>query len=103
MRSGVPNTSRGRIARLIAICWLSAGLTAIPALAAAAEPGFDTSSYQAFLDRYLLTDRAVGGFRLNVVDYEKIRRDGPDPGNPYRRALADFAAFDPSGLSSRDA
>lgn len=92
----------GRAVPFVALFLLAACLMAPPAVGGGGA-AFDASSWQAFLDRYLLPDRTVEGFRLNVVDYERIQRDGTGPDSPYGRARAEFAAFDPTTLSGRDA
>ncbi len=63
---------------------------------------FDDSIYQKFLDRNVVTDRQIGEFKLNVVDYEGIYRRQKDPDSLYRKVLSQFAVFDPDSLSNRE-
>lgn len=63
---------------------------------------FDASSYQQFLDQYLIPDRQIGPYRLNVVDYDAIvsRRDNPD--SIYRKALSRLSVVHPDTLKTRE-
>jgi hypothetical protein len=63
---------------------------------------FDQSLYQEFLDRYVVQDRTIKDFTLNVVDYAGIYKAREDPGSLYRRILDQLAAFDPGSLQTRE-
>ncbi len=62
----------------------------------------EDSLYQKFLDQYVVPDRRIGAYRLNVVDYDGIVSSRSDPGSLYQGVLSRLAAVKPEALGSRD-
>jgi len=63
--------------------------------------GFSYSSYQQFLDKYVVSGKYIGDMNLNVVDYDAIQKDKENPGSLYDKVLQQFADFDPNGIEGR--
>jgi hypothetical protein len=88
-----------RIRVLRSILFICLFLTqAHPALAS----NFNYDLLQNFLDQHLTADQEARGFRLALVDYQAISKENSSPDSDYNRLLAQFSAFDPARLSSRD-
>jgi hypothetical protein len=64
--------------------------------------GFSYSSYQQFLDKYVVSGKYVGDIKINVVDYDAIQGDRGKPGSLYDNVLRQFADFDPNGIEGRE-
>jgi len=62
---------------------------------------FSYSSYQQFLDKYVVSGKYIGNMNLNVVDYDAIQGDRGRPGSLYDKVLQQFADFDPNGIEGR--
>jgi len=74
-------------------------LSLCPTRALSASPAqFDYSSYQQFLDRYVVQGKSIGGIKLSVIDYESIQQDRKKPNSLYERILKQLATFDPRTL-----
>ena len=63
---------------------------------------FDYSTYQQFLDRYVVAGHYSGEMKLNVVDYDAIHKDQGKSGSLYGNILQQLAAFDPGALQNRE-
>lgn len=64
--------------------------------------GFSYSSYQQFLDKYVVPGKYIGDMNLNVVDYDAIQKDKEKPGSLYDKVLQQFADFDPHEIEGRE-
>jgi hypothetical protein len=67
----------------------------------ASSAGFSYSTYQRFLDKYVVPGKYVGDIKLNVVDYDAIQGDMGKPGSIYDEVLQQLADFDPNGIEGR--
>ena len=63
--------------------------------------GFSYSSYQQFLDKYVVPGKYVGDIKINGVDYNAIQKDREKPGSLYDTVLQQFADFNPNGIEGR--
>lgn len=68
----------------------------------ASAASFSYSTYQQFLDRYVVPGKYVGEIKLNAVDYEAIERDKVSPESLYEKILRRLANFDPGTLQNRE-
>lgn len=68
----------------------------------ASAVGFSYSSYQQFLDKYVVSGKYIGNMNLNVVDYDAIQKDKEKPGSLYGKILQQFADFDPHEIEGRE-
>jgi hypothetical protein len=71
---------------------------ACPALAG----DFNYDLLQNFLDRHLTADQKARGFHMGLLDYRAISKENSSPDSNYQQLLAQFSAFDPARLHSRD-
>ncbi len=62
----------------------------------------EESLYQEFLDRYVMPDRRIGPYTVNVVDYDGIVASRAAPDSLYERVLSRLATVDPDILKDRD-
>ena len=72
------------------------------ALTHAASETILYSTYQKFLDRYVVSGKYIGDMELNVVDYNAIQGDKGKPGSLYDKVLQQFADFDPNEIEGRE-
>jgi len=63
--------------------------------------GFSYSSYQQFLDKYVVSGKYIGNMNLNVVDYDAIQGDRGKPDSLYDKVLQQFVDFDPNGIEGK--
>ena len=63
---------------------------------------FDYSNYAEFLNRYVVEQRKIKDFTLNVVDYAGIQKSLKEPGSLYENILKQFEDFDPSTIQNRE-
>jgi len=68
----------------------------------ASAADFSYSTYQQFLDKYVVPGKYVEGIRVNVVDYDAIQRHREKPDSLYDKALKQLVNFDPNGLQKRE-
>ena len=62
---------------------------------------FSYSSYQQFLDKYVVPGKHVGDIKINGVNYDAIQKDREKPNSLYDTILQQFADFDPHGIEGR--
>ncbi len=86
-----------RVLRSILITCLFLAL-ACPALG----DDFNYDLLQNLLDQHLRPDQEARGFHLALLDYRAISKENSLPDSNYQQLLAQFSAFDPTRLSSRD-
>jgi len=63
---------------------------------------FDYSDYAEFLNRYVVEQRKIKDFTLNVVDYAGIQKSLKEPGSLYENILKQFEDFDPGTIQNRE-
>lgn len=63
---------------------------------------FGYTTYQQFLDRYVVAGKYIEGMKLNVVDYDAIHKDQEESHSLYGNILQQLAAFDPDTLQTRE-
>jgi len=68
----------------------------------ASAADFSYSTYQQFLDRYVVPGKYIGGIKVNVVDYDAIQRDREKPDFLYEKILRQLLNFDPGKLQSKE-
>ena len=64
--------------------------------------GFSYSSYQQFLDTYVMPGKYVGDIKINLVDYDAIQADRGKSGSMYDKVLRQLAGFDPHEIAGRE-
>lgn len=94
-----------RNAKLIAlmavavILFAGMGIKGFPQASAA---DFSYSTYQQFLDRYVIPGKYIAGIKVNVVDYDGIQRDREKPGSLYDKVLKQLVNVNPNELRKRE-
>jgi hypothetical protein len=68
----------------------------------ASAASFSHSTYQQFLDKYVVPGKYIGDMKLNAVDYEAIQRDRVGPASYYEKILRQLLNFDPETLQNRE-
>jgi hypothetical protein len=68
----------------------------------ASAADFSYSTYQQFLDKYVVPGKYIGGIKVNVVDYDAIQRDRVSPESLYEKILRQLVNFDPGNLQSKE-
>jgi len=68
----------------------------------ASAADFSYSTYQQFLDRYVVPGKYIGGIKVNVVDYDAIQRDRVSPESLYEKILRQLLNFDPGNLQNKE-
>ncbi len=68
----------------------------------ASAANFPYSTYQQFLDRYVVPGKYIGGIKVNVVDYDAIQRDRVSPESLYEKILRQLLNFDPGNLQNKE-
>jgi hypothetical protein len=63
---------------------------------------FDYSDFAEFLDRYVVEQKKIKDFTLNVVDYGGIQKSLEKPGSLYESLLKQFEEFDPGTIQNRE-
>ncbi|MBW1715464.1 MAG: DUF547 domain-containing protein [Deltaproteobacteria bacterium] len=63
---------------------------------------FAYSRYAEFLGRYVVPQKQIKGFTVNVVDYDSIQKNREKPDSIYEKILEQLAAFDPSTIQDRE-
>ena len=62
---------------------------------------FDYSSYQQFLEKYVIEGKLIEGIKFNAVNYESIYENRNDPDSLYKIILKQLALFDPNTMQAR--
>ena len=68
----------------------------------AVAAGFDYSDYAEFLNRYVVEQKKIKDFTLNVVDYGGIQKSLEEPGSLYENLLKQLEDFDPGTIKNRE-
>jgi hypothetical protein len=68
----------------------------------ASAANFPYSTYQQFLDRYVVPGKYIGGIKVNVVDYDAIQGDQVSPESLYEKILRQLLSFEPGTLQSKE-
>ena len=68
----------------------------------AVAASFDYSNYAEFLNRYVVEQKKIKDFTLNVVDYGGIQKSLKEPGSLYENILKQLKDFDPGTIRSRE-
>ncbi len=68
----------------------------------ASAANFPYSTYQQFLDRYVVPGKYIEGIKVNVVDYDAIQRDRVSPESLYEKILRQLLNFDPGNLQNKE-
>jgi len=63
---------------------------------------FAYSRYAEFLGRYVVPQKQIKGFTVNVVDYDSIQKNRQKPDSIYEKILEQLAAFEPSAIQDRE-
>ena len=63
---------------------------------------FDYSDYAEFLNRYVVEQRKIKDFTLNVVDYAGIQKSLKEPGSLYENILKQFEDFEPGTIQNSE-
>lgn len=69
--------------------------------ASSVAEAMDYTTYQKFLDTYLVQGKQINGFSLNVVDYEAIFISKDNPSSLYKKVLDEFKEFSSGSLKTR--
>ncbi|MBE9574544.1 MAG: DUF547 domain-containing protein [Proteobacteria bacterium] len=63
---------------------------------------FAYSRYAEFLSRYVVPQKQIKGFTVNVVDYDSIQKNREKPDSIYEKILGQLAAFEPSTIQDME-
>jgi hypothetical protein len=64
--------------------------------------GIDYTVYSKFLHKYVVPQKRIKDFILNVVDYESIQEDTGSPNSLYENVLKQFEDFAPDAIQNRE-
>ena len=91
--------------RKVMVCMALAGVSLlspwIGRVTNAFAAGFSYSSYQQFLDTYVVPGKYVGDIKINGVDYDAIQKDRGNPGSLYEKILQQLVDFNPNKIEGR--